>query len=180
MDKKRSPKKRKSTRRPCPLDIDCELVAAERGKVCPNRDYCEHVAAPWNLPFRATVLPDGTQVLTVITSASNYSYEGTQSSEQYKAGWCAASLLPFYYFKIPEFSRPILVVYRRSFVDSGWEEAKHLGTRYHMWAAATIGISYQDFYEKDFDSYQYFDCWQYPVITEPQSDYPHCILPPDF
>jgi hypothetical protein len=56
---------RKSRRYPCPIDINCELVAAERGRTCPNRDYCKRVAAPWEFPYDRTTLSDGTKVLAV-------------------------------------------------------------------------------------------------------------------
>lgn len=176
----RSPKKKKSTRRPCPLDIDCELVAAERGKVCPNRDYCEHVAAPWLLPYNLGGLRDGTRCLTVNIGLPGYCEEGSQKSEQIKAGWASGCLIPFYHFKMPGFLDPILVVYRNTHYTSEWGAAKDLGTKYQMWRAVKLGMSYSDFYTKDFSDEAYFDCWQYECIQEPQSEYPHCILPPDF
>lgn len=177
-DLKRSPKKRKSTRRLCPLDIDCELVAAERGKVCPNRDYCEHVAAPWVLPYRQYFLSDETKVL-MVDNCGRHKPKGTPDHEKYKAGWDSAETIPFKYIRIPDFSKPILLVLFEPEINSGWAEAKPLGERYEMWAACQLGISYPEFYKKHFDHGLYY-YYGFETLIDPQSKNPHCILPPNF
>ncbi len=176
----RSPRKTKSTRRPCPISIDCELVAAERGKVCPNRDYCESLAAPWNLPYWCSVLSDGTQVLNV-DNLDDYVNSQISTRERYNAGWCSAYPLPFYYFAVPGFYKPVLIAYTVNgwHDESDWQEAKVLGGLYRMWAAARTGMNYQDFSRQNFDS-DAFPYWEYAKLLEPDVNYPHCILPPDY
>ena len=170
-----SPKKSKSTRRPCPIDINCELVAAERGKVCPNRDYCEHIAAPWRLPFVISRLQDGTRVMIVTTASYSMEGEGIAVAQNI-AGWANAAYLPFHYVNFSDMPKPVLFV--RTFgvnhQNSGWAESKPLGINYWRWAAVRIGMSYLEFYEKDFYWSEY---WDFQAVVEtPTPNHPHCIL----
>lgn len=174
MNKKRSLVKTKSTRRPCPIEIDCELVAAERGKICPNRDYCEHLVKPWSLPYKISQLSDGTRVFEV-RSGREAAVEGNIEREQYLVGWCEPLRIPFYYGYVEGLTQPVLITTGSEYEPNyQWERAEVLPDQYHFWAAATMGITYQEFLNLN-PLYPRYD-----FLKAPESDYPHCILPPNY
>ena len=142
--------KAKSKRQPCPIGIDCLLVAAVKGKPCPNREYCNHHARPWRLPYHIKT-EDGVRCLEVINLGID-----TEEEEKIKAGWEQALLLPFYYARCPDLPNLVLVVYTYSHhEESGWEEAQYLGTKYFMWAAAKLGMSFSEFRLTEFAQNEY-------------------------
>lgn len=174
----RSPKKTKSTRRHCPIDIDCELVAAERGKICPNRNYCEDIAAPWPLPWHIYFLEDGTKVLEA-TNSEYLQDDSSKYSEQYRAGWCRGEYLPFKYVTLSNFPKPVLYVSAYMIhKNSGWATGKSLGEKYWQWVAVRSGISYLEFYEQDFYNKCFWDFKTLPIETN--ATHPHCILLPTY
>lgn len=154
----RSPKKiRPSRRHLCPISINCELVAAVRGKTCPNRNYCKRLAAPWEFPYDLSILSDGTRVLTV-----SFFFLSPNRTKYQNAGWYKAQKLPYFYADRPEYNKPVLIVainpiYHPSeeLKKCGWQNAEDLTDNFYM------------------------GDWFYK-IKSPQSNYPFCILPPDY
>ncbi len=148
---------RNSRRHPCPIDINCQLVAAERGKTCPNRNYCKQIAAPWEFPYYRSILSDDTKVLTV-----NYFFLSPNRTAYQEGGWYKAQNLPYFYVEKPEYNKPVLVVAidpidhpSKKLRECGWQNAEDLS---------------DNFYISD---------WLYKV-EPPQSNYACCILPPNY
>ncbi len=170
----------KSTRPPCPIGLDCLLVAAKVGKPCPNKEYCASLARPWKLPYQISQLPSGTRLLEVAIA----SYSETERIEKTSAGFEKALPLP-YKFIADDRKQPVLcVTYTSGEQESaGWLRATPLPSDYLMWVAVKQGISYQDFRETDWSDRRYMHWtqiqqdyyreWESTVI-----EYPHCILPP--
>ncbi|WP_144405758.1 hypothetical protein [Aliterella atlantica] len=158
MDRKKAPRAiRTSRRHPCPIDINCELVAAERGKTCPNRNYCKSVAAPWEFPYNRSTLPDGTEVLIV-----SFSFLSPYRATYQEAGWYASQELPYFYAVLPEDNKPMLVVAidpighgAKKIIECGWQNAEDLTDDFY--------IAY----------------WFYRIEI-PKCNRPHCILPPNY
>lgn len=155
----RSPKKTKSTRRTCPIGINCELVAAERNRVCPNRRYCSELIKPWSLPYYVPkCLSDGTRILTVRAHEDRRAREYPSHNQ---AGWYSPRKLPYIYVQRPEYSKPILHVYIDSFKKHempsfGWQNAEDIPGYYYLQ-----------------ESWLHF-------VQPLQTNYPHCILPPEY
>lgn len=165
----------KSTRPPCPIGLDCLLVAATRGKPCPNKDYCAHQVAPWKLPYEIRWLKDGTCCLLVVAQSRTTS----EREEKEQCGWVEARHLPYQYCKGSE-GQPLLYVstYSIEHKKGGWCQAEYLPDSYFAWAVVRMGMPYEEYRERDW----YYLFRDSPYSFEPMykeedlPEYPHCIL----
>lgn len=146
---------RTSRRRPCPIDINCELVT-ERGKTCPNRDYCKRVAAPWDFPYRLGTLADGTRVLIV-----SYFFLSDHKTYYHEAGWFTSQELPYFYAEAEDNTFMLVVA-----IDP-----------IHHSATEMRKIGWQN--AEDLTNNFYLSYWFYRVEV-PNCSYPRCILPPNY
>ena len=167
----------RSTRPLCPIGIDCLLVAAERGRPCPNKDYCAAQARPWKLPYQICRLQDGTCVLEVTLSY----YTETERLEKQAVGFHESVRLPYTYLKDDEGQPVLCVVYctNNEQKAAGWFNPESLPDSYWMWAAVKLGMNYKDFREYEWSK----DCWSdwmqrrehfYSEGNLPE--FPHCVL----
>lgn len=167
---------KKLTRQPCPIGLDCLLVAAVAGKPCPNKYYCSDQARPWKLPLEFTIQEDGTKCLEVNTSSSSFI-----AREQREVGFGNATKLPFDFVE-SDLSKPILVVdsYRSEHEEGGWFTSENLDRDYPCWVAARNGASYKEFQEVRKDD-TWWNHWCHSLNRQPYEreipQFPHCILP---
>lgn len=167
----------RSTRPPCPIGLDC-LMVAEQGKPCPNKSYCSMVASPWSLPYKIEVWADGTQYMSVDITYSTQS----ERIEKEAAGFAEADSLPYLLIK-SDLGKPILLVNwcRDWHEEHGWFEPCELDFNYPLWVAARIGASYREFREVASKDSDWWKHWGHSLAREPYEpeipSHPHCILP---
>lgn len=158
-------------RQPCPQNFDCLLMGAQKGRKCPNLEFCleaRKLGGNQQLPyyvesidFLGEKVPDKCGFLKV-----KYQYEPERRELLQNFGWLAAEDLPYVlYFYEPE-QLPILMVFnhRTDPETFGWLTAEDLPEEYFQWCAAKLSNNDWHEYKKKRKEIQNNLDWRWNMV----------------
>lgn len=141
-------------RKLCPQKFDCLKMGAEKGRKCPNSDFCLEVrklGGNKKLPYEVERCNSSYSGLPLTCNLLRVKYEYDPEWRKYlkEFGWAYPEQIPYSLFLYEEEKLPILMVFSyENDGKTGWQSAEDLPSEYFRWCAAKLSNNWHEYQSK--------------------------------